>query len=74
MFLPVQIPASIKQQGTQGGQAIAGGFTPVHALMFLAASDDQIVAFFDVGAADILALGAAVIGSWEGRAGGCASS
>jgi hypothetical protein len=60
MFLPVQIPTSIEQQSPQGGQAIAGGFRPVHALMFLTAGDDQIVAFFDVDTADILALGTTV--------------
>jgi len=56
MFLPVQIPTTVKQQGLQGGQAIAGGFTPMHALVFLAAGDDQIITFLDVSTADVMAV------------------
>ncbi len=50
MFLPVQIPAAIERQGVQGGQAMAGSFTPIHALMFLAAGHDQVIsyAFFNI--------------------------
>ena len=56
MFLPVQIPTVVEHQRPQGSQRIAGLFAPVHALMFLSAGDNQVVAFFDVGAADVLAL------------------
>ena len=56
MFLPVQIPTVVELQRPQGGQGIAGLFAPVHTLMFLSAGDQQVIAFFDMGAANVLAL------------------
>jgi len=56
MFLPVQIPTAIEHQGAQGSQRITGGLAPVHALMLLSASDDQVVGFFGMCAADVLLL------------------
>jgi hypothetical protein len=61
MFLPVQVPTAVEHEGLQGSQGIAGLFVPVHALMFLSAGDDQVVAFFDVSAADVLALRSALL-------------
>jgi hypothetical protein len=56
MFLPVQIPTAVELEGPQGSQGITGLFTPVHALMFPSPGDDQIVTFFDMSTADVLAL------------------
>ena len=56
MFLPVQIPTAIEHQGTQSGQCVAGLFAPMHPLMLLSSGHNQVVAFFDVSAADVVAL------------------
>jgi hypothetical protein len=56
MFLPVQIPTAIEHQGTQSGQCVAGLFAPMHPLMLLSSGHNQVVALFDVSAADVVAL------------------
>ena len=56
MFLPVQIPTTIERQGSQGSQGVAGAFTPVHALMLLSSRHNQVIAFFDMCTADVLAM------------------
>jgi hypothetical protein len=56
MFLPVQIPTAIEHQGTQSGQCVASLFAPMHPLMLLSSGYNQVVAFFDVSAADVLTL------------------
>src|SRR3990172_5808302 len=61
MFLPVQIPTTIERQGSQGSQGVAGPFTPVHALMLLSSRHNQVIAFFDLCAADVLAMRPAIL-------------
>lgn len=56
MFLSVQIPTAIEQEGTQSGQCVAGLFAPLHTVMLLSSGHNQVVAFFDVSAADVVAL------------------
>ncbi len=56
MFLPVQIPTAVEHQRSQGRQGVAGLFAPMHALMFLSSRHDQVIAFFDGGAPDVLTL------------------
>src|SRR5215210_3304952 len=56
MFLPVQIPTAIEHESTQSGQCVAGLFAPMHPLMLLSSGHNQVVAFFDVSAADVVAL------------------
>ena len=58
MFLPVQIPTAVKQQCAHGSQSVTGLLTPMHALMFLPTGYNQVITFFDMGAADIVLLGA----------------
>lgn len=60
MFLPIQIPAAIESQRSQGSRSITGLLAPMHALVLLSACDNQVIAFFDVGAADVLSLGTAL--------------
>ena len=60
MLLSVQIPAAIKHQGPQGSQRLTGLFTPMHALMLLPASDNQVIALFNRGTANVLAPGSAL--------------
>ena len=57
MFLPIQIPSAIEHQRAQGSQGITGLLTPVHALMLLPAGDNQVIALFNMGAADVLTSG-----------------
>src|SRR5918997_2726629 len=56
MFLSVQTQTAIEHEGTQRGQCVAGLFAPMHPLMLLSSGHNQVVAFFDVSAADVLAL------------------
>ena len=60
MFLPVQIPTAIEHESTQSGQCVAGLSAPMHPLMLLSSGHNQVVAFFDVSAADVLELDAAL--------------
>ncbi len=53
---PIQIPNVFEQQSLQGGVRIAGILAPVHSLVFLIARYQQSVAFFNMGAADVMAL------------------
>jgi hypothetical protein len=56
MFLPVQIPTALEHEGTQSSRCVAGLFAPMHTLMLLSSGPNQVVAFFDVSAADVVAL------------------
>src|SRR5918999_2506636 len=56
IFLPVQTQTAIEHQCTQSGQCVAGLFVPMHPLMLLSSGHNQVVALFDVSAADVLAL------------------
>ena len=45
-LLPIQVPAAIEQESSQGSQGITGGFAPMHPLMLLAASHNEIIRLF----------------------------
>jgi hypothetical protein len=54
MLLPIQIPTAIEEQGLQGGQSITVLLTPVPALMLLTSCHKQVIAFFNMGAANVV--------------------
>src|SRR5512134_3186204 len=65
--MPVKVPTTIEHQGLKCCQGIAGVLAPVHALVLLPPSYNQVVGLLRVGAADVTACPATLLVSGNAR-------
>src|SRR5262245_15765824 len=59
-LLPIPLPATIEHQRAQGCQGITRRLAPLHARILLAASDNQIIGFLNMRAANVPAFDASL--------------